>query len=90
MVIFVMVRDDDVKGCRVGVTASRRVGGAVIRSRCKRRLRELFRLHPEELSGTILDIVINARPECADAPWDDLRSDYRRCMRRLRQVLDPV
>jgi ribonuclease P protein component len=90
MVVFVMVRPDEQVDSRLGVTASRRVGGAVVRSRCKRRLRELFRLHRDELPGMVLDVVINARGECVGAPWEELKRDYRKCMKRLQQVLRPT
>lgn len=90
MAIFALRREGDRDVNRLGVTASRRVGGAVIRSRCKRRLRELFRLHRMDLIGMNLDVVINAYRECANAPWEDLQHDYRRCMKRLRRAFDPA
>jgi ribonuclease P protein component len=37
--------DGDVPVRRMGVIASRRVGNAVVRNRCKRQCREMFRLH---------------------------------------------
>jgi ribonuclease P protein component len=46
---------------RLGITASRRVGGAVVRNRVKRRVREWFRRHRGELSRG-LDLVVIARP----------------------------
>jgi ribonuclease P protein component len=61
---------------RFGVTASRRVGGAVVRSRCKRRLRELYRIHRHEFDGFAADMVINARGSCASAPWSELERDF--------------
>ncbi len=48
VVVFLMRAEND-EG-RFGVTASRRVGGAVVRSRCKRRLRELYRFHRRGLT----------------------------------------
>jgi ribonuclease P protein component len=72
---------------RFGVTASRRVGGAVVRSRCKRRLRELYRLHRPELAGMAVDMVANARVSCASAPWLELERDFVSCTRR---ALDEV
>jgi ribonuclease P protein component len=59
----------------------------VVRVRCKRRLRELFRLHPEELRGLNVDLVVNARSGCAEAPWEELRRDYRRCVNQLSERL---
>lgn len=67
---------------RFGVTASRRIGNAVVRSRCKRRLRELYRLH-RHLPGVVAsDIVANARRSCIKASWGDLEQDFRRCLER--------
>jgi ribonuclease P protein component len=67
---------------RYGITASRKVGGAVVRARCKRRLRELYRLHRPEHGVAMLDIVANARRGCATAPWCELERDFLRCLKR--------
>ncbi len=80
LVLFLMQTDGHTG--RFGVTASRRVGGAVVRSRCKRRLRELYRLHREVLEGREFDMVANARNGCASAPWDGLERDFLDCLRR--------
>jgi ribonuclease P protein component len=88
MVVFALARDDDRDaGLRVGVTASRKVGGAVARARSKRRLRELFRTDPARQTSHPADLVINARRGCAAAPWDDLQREYRRCVRSLERRL---
>ena len=88
MVVFAWARPEGGPiGRRLGVTASRRIGNAVIRARAKRRLRELARLDPGGLGGRDVDLVINARRGCADAPWDELQRDYRRCVERLRERL---
>jgi ribonuclease P protein component len=52
--------DDD--GPRLGLSVSRRVGGAVERSRVKRVLREAFWSEAERLPGDF-DYVVVARPE---------------------------
>jgi ribonuclease P protein component len=59
VVIFLMRAE--AHGGRFGVTASRHVGGAVARSRCKRRLRELYRTHRHEFEEFATDTVANAR-----------------------------
>jgi ribonuclease P protein component len=71
---------------RFGVTASRKVGSAVRRSRSKRRLRELYRLHRAELPAGVWDVVANARWSCATAPWHELERDFAKlCAARRTQ-----
>jgi ribonuclease P protein component len=73
---------------RLGLTASRKVGSAVVRSRCRRRLRELYRLLDDEFIAASVDVVVNARRGCADAPWSELRREFSRCMAILRSRLE--
>lgn len=47
-------------GSRLGITASRKVGNAVVRNRFKRRVREWFRRRRAELDRD-LDVVVIAR-----------------------------
>jgi ribonuclease P protein component len=47
---------------RLGISASRRVGGAVVRNRWKRLLREAFRLTRSKLPQGI-DLVVIPRPD---------------------------
>jgi ribonuclease P protein component len=52
-------------GPRLGVSVSRKVGGAVERNRVKRHLREAFRMEAEHLPMD-LDVVIVARPDALE------------------------
>lgn len=46
---------------RIGITASRKVGGAVVRNRVKRGVRDWFRRSRQELPADV-DVVVIARP----------------------------
>ena len=51
---------------RIGVTVSRKVGGAVVRNRVKRWIRECFRRRRSEFPAQV-DLVVVARPAAAGA-----------------------
>ena len=71
------------KAIRVGYTASRKVGNAVIRNRAKRRLRaaveEVMPLHG--LAG--YDYVIIARLATIERPFRAIQADIKTAMKRL-------
>lgn len=79
VVVFALPRCE---GSRVGLTATRRVGGAVVRNRARRRLRELTRRHRSIIDSLRADVVINVRASCVNARWMDLESDLLECLRR--------
>mgnify|MGYP000876808945 CR=1 FL=1 len=60
---------------RLGVSVSTKLGGAVVRNRVRRRLREIYRLHEDRfLPGW--DIVVVARSKAVDASFDELTRSY--------------
>lgn len=60
---------------RVGITVGKKLGGAVVRNRTRRRLREVYRLNEDAfLPGW--DIVVVARSKCVDAPFHTLVKAY--------------
>ena len=60
---------------RVGITASKKLGHAVVRNRVRRRLREVYRLNEDRFSSG-WDIVVVARSRCIDADFDKLTQAY--------------
>jgi ribonuclease P protein component len=64
---------------RLGIIASKRIGGAVVRNRAKRRLRDLFRHRDPGRPGQPCqgyDLVVIARSELPLAPFDALRTEF--------------
>jgi len=76
----------DEEGPRLGLTVSRRVGGAVERSRVKRVLREAFWAEAEVLA-TEADYVVVARPEVRGL---DEREGLEGVRRALRELVDAL
>jgi ribonuclease P protein component len=79
VVVFVVPTEGEV---RVGITASKKIGSAVVRNRCKRRIRELVRLNRGTLGDAGVDVVVNVRRGCERARWNDLREDFLICLER--------
>ncbi|MDO1559163.1 ribonuclease P protein component [Brevundimonas sp. 2R-24] len=71
-----------------GFTATRKIGGAVVRNRAKRRLREAARRLLPELGRPGCDYVFVARMGTAGRPWDRLLDDVKTALIRLAR--DPA
>jgi ribonuclease P protein component len=69
---------------RLGIVASRRVGGAVSRNRAKRRLRDVFRRRGVDAGYRHLDVVAIARAEIVRAPFAAVQSDFLAALKKLR------
>ena len=67
---------------RLGITASTKLGHAVVRNRVRRRLREIYRIHEEEfLPG--YDIVVVARVRSVYAKFGELEHSFLKAARSL-------
>ncbi len=60
---------------RVGVTVSKKLGGAVVRNRIRRRIREVYRLNEQKFVPG-WDIVVVARSRCLTASFEQLTKSY--------------
>ena len=77
MTLFVLRNELDVT--RLGIIATRRLGGATRRNRSKRLVRALFCLNKNQSS---LDIVVMPHPGFSDVPFASLEADYRRALKQ--------
>jgi ribonuclease P protein component len=71
---------------RAGFVTSRRLGGAVVRNRVRRRLREIVRQHQHELREGFW-IVLVARRDAAKANYQQLEHEWLRLARRASILL---
>jgi ribonuclease P protein component len=84
-VLLVRPRDDGDPGIRLGITVTRKIGGAVVRNRMKRRFRSLAReILPEKgLPGA--DHVLIGRGGGVERDLALLRSELESALARLRR-----
>ena len=67
---------------RLGVTVSTKLGGAVVRNRVRRQLREIYRLNKAEMKSGY-DIILVARVKAVHTPYRKLDDTYRRLAAQL-------
>ena len=66
---------------KLGVVTSRKIGGAVERSRARRLLRESFRRHQHELAQPV-ELVLVARNSIAGKKFADVEKDFLTALNR--------
>lgn len=81
-------RGDGTSEIRVGFTATRKIGGAVIRNRAKRKLREVARALLPDVGLAGCDYVFIARSGAPDRPFAQLMDDARKALGHLSRQAD--
>jgi ribonuclease P protein component len=85
--MFLLARKD-AENSRIGISVGKRSGGAVVRNRLRRRIREIFRRGRRELPSG-LQIVVNIKPSAATAEFAALAEDYFTALARGLSRLAP-
>ncbi|HSB64805.1 MAG TPA: ribonuclease P protein component [Thermoanaerobaculia bacterium] len=62
-------------GLRLGLTATRKAGGAVVRNRARRRVREIFRRWAATAAHVDVDLVVNISERATRSPFAALSSE---------------
>lgn len=78
-VCYVVRRDQ--QDSRLGTVVSRKVGGAVVRNRVKRYIREYFRQHRQGFEE-VVDVVVIARASSRDATYAACAASLERALKR--------
>ena len=76
----VFLKANDLPQSRFGFSIKRTLGGAVVRNRMRRRMREVVRLHREEISAG-WDFVIHPKANVEQAAFAALESDLVRLLK---------
>ncbi len=66
---------------RLGVITSKKIGGAVVRARARRLLRESFRLNQHRIISSV-DLVLVARQSIVDKDFAGVEGDFVSALRR--------
>lgn len=77
---------NDGRPTRLGLTVSSKVGGAVLRVRLRRQLRDIFRKRRGELPAG-LDLVLVVRPSGAQADYAMLNRAFGEIASKLRRIV---
>ena len=76
---------NDLTHSRLGITATKKLGKANIRNRLKRWTREVYRRQraPLGIDDRALDIVVNVKPNAADATFQQYSHDLSAALARM-------
>ncbi|MGB5549832.1 MAG: ribonuclease P protein component [Thermoanaerobaculia bacterium] len=85
VILYFRQRPPEPPHARIGITASRKVGGSVVRHRVKRRIREIYRRWSERSLLPPLDIVVHVLPAARQAGFQDLKKDLLELLTPLKR-----
>jgi ribonuclease P protein component len=83
--VFILMRRAAGAPLRLGITASRKIGGSVQRNRARRLIREGFRAVFGELPAA-LDIVVIVRRPLGERKMEAILEEWQRALPRIRRA----
>ena len=81
--LHILRRGEEAEGPRLGITVTRKVGGAVVRHKIKRRIRESYRRWNQRRELPPCDILVHVKPPASQANFEMLEGDLRRLLLML-------
>ena len=84
--VFILKRRAEGETLRLGITASRKIGNAVQRSRARRLIREAFRVVFGDLPSA-LDIVVIVRRPLGDRKMQAVLDEWQRALPRIHRTV---
>ena len=85
-VLLLRRREDGDETRRLGITVTKKIGGAVVRNRMKRRFRSLAREVLPEAGVAGADHILIGRAGGIERPYQDLARDLRTALSKLGAV----
>lgn len=73
LVMYVQKREE--KGNQIGISASKKIGNSVVRHRMTRLLREIFRLHIENIKDGY-DLIVVVRAAAVGRSYQEIEKAY--------------
>ncbi len=73
--------------CRVGYTVTKKIGNAVVRNKCKRRYREIFRELAPKLAQNNFDYSFLARKEILNKDFSKIKADVEFCLKGIKRKI---
>jgi ribonuclease P protein component len=87
--VLSVLRSAPVATTRIGIITSRRVGGAVVRTKVRRRIRELVRATRPQLMPNLW-LVIVARPHASRADFSQFQKEWLELAARANILQAPA
>jgi ribonuclease P protein component len=87
--VFILKRRAEGETLRLGITASRKIGNAVQRSRARRLIREAFRVVFSDLPSA-LDIVVIVRRPLGERKMQAVLDEWQRALPRIHRTVGPT